>query len=193
MTNNSSFNDLGDDGATVVITHRVKDERQAEYNDWLTNEIGPVCLRSPGHMDTQVIRPVGGLTKTYTIIIRFHTRHDLECWINSEERKSLIEVVRPLLSKDDDFYIQSGLDFWFMQEGAGAKIPVRWKQFLVTWSVIFPLVLLVPLIVDPLLRYLGIAPNHYFDNLCITGVIVALVIYVVMPHYTKLVERWLFS
>ena len=32
----------------------------------------------------------------------------------------------------------------------------------------------------------------FIDVLVVTGVIVALMIYVVMPHYTRLVHRWLF-
>ncbi len=179
-------------GATVVINHRVRDDRLAEYNGWL-DEIDPLCKKAPGHLDSQIIRPVGGVTATYTIILRFENRDYLENWMKSEERNRLIDAVRPMLAKDDDFYIQSGLDFWFTPDGARAQVPVSWKQFLVTWSAIFPLALGVPLVVGPVLRYLGFEPNLYADNLFITGVIVFLMVYVVMPRYTKIVGRWLFN
>lgn len=179
-------------GATVVINHRVRDDRLVEYNGWL-DEIDPLCKNAPGHIDSQIIRPVGGVTATYTIILRFENRDYLEGWMKSDERNRLIDAVRPMLAKDDDFYIQSGLDFWFTPDGARAQVPVRWKQFLVTWSAIFPLALGVPLVVGPLLRYLGFEPNLYADNLFITGVIVLLMVYVVMPRYIKIVGRWLFN
>jgi len=179
-------------GATVVINHRVRDDRLAEYNGWL-DEIDPLCKKAPGHLDSQIIRPVGGVTATYTIILRFENRDYLENWMKSEKRNRLIDAVRPMLAKDDDFYIQSGLDFWFTPDGARAQVPVSWKQFLVTWSAIFPLALGVPLVVGPVLRYLGFEPNLYADNLFITGVIVFLMVYVVMPRYTKIVGRWLFN
>ncbi len=179
-------------GATVVINHRVRDDRLAEYNGWL-DEIDPLCKKAPGHLDSQIIRPVGGVTATYTIILRFENRDYLENWMKSEERNRLIDAVRLMLAKDDDFYIQSGLDFWFTPDGARAQVPVSWKQFLVTWSAIFPLALGVPLVVGPVLRYLGFEPNLYADNLFITGVIVFLMVYVVMPRYTKIVGRWLFN
>jgi antibiotic biosynthesis monooxygenase (ABM) superfamily enzyme len=70
-------------------------------------------------------------------------------------------------------------------------MPVRWKLFLVTWSVIYPLVLVVPLATAPLLRRLSIPPNVYFDTLVVTGVVVLVMVYVVMPRYTSLVQRWL--
>ena len=187
----SSSSTLGG-GATAVITHRVRDGQQEGYDDWL-NEIGPLCRSYPGHLDLQIIRPIPGLTATYTVIIRFDTRDHLQGWMSSQNRKRLIERVRPLLVQDDDFFIRSGLDFWFTPEGARAKVPVRWKQFLVTWSAIFPLVLVIPLVVALGLRQLGVPQNHYLDLLLSTGSVVWIMVYLVMPHYTKLIQRWLFT
>ncbi len=192
MTKETDSSNTIEIGATAVITHRVLDGQQAEYEDWL-NEIGPICRSYAGHLDLQIIRPIAGLTTTYTVIIRFDTHEHLEKWMSSRDRKRLIEKARPLLTKDDDFFIRSGLDFWFTPEGAKAKVPLRWKQFLVTWSAIYPLVLVVPLILAPLLRQLGIPQNHYIDTLCITGAVVSLMVYLVMPHYTRLIHRWLFN
>ena len=178
-------------GATVVITHRVQLGKEAQYDEWL-NEIGPICRSSEGLLDWQIIRPLAGLTSTYTVVLRFDTPEHLQNWMSSKHRKRLIEKVQPILAKDDDFFIQSGLDFWFTPKGSNAKVPVRWKQFLVTWSAIYPLVLGVPLIVIPLLRLLGIPQDHYFDTLLITGSVVSLMVYVVMPRYTRFVQHWLF-
>jgi len=181
-----------DNGATAVITHRIQSGKESHYEDWL-NEIGPLCRSSEGHLDWHIIRPIHGLTATYTVIIRFDTHKHLQDWMDSDHRRRLIEKVKPILAKDDDFFIQSGLDFWFTPDGARAKVPVRWKQFLVTWSAIYPLVLVVPLIVAPLLRLLGLPPDRYLDTLFISCTVVALMVYLVMPRYTKIVHRWLFN
>jgi antibiotic biosynthesis monooxygenase (ABM) superfamily enzyme len=192
MHKENSFVDERELGSTVVITHRVRNGHEADYENWL-NEIGPICKGFPGNLDLQIIRPIAGLTSTYTIVIRFDTREHVENWIHSEARKQLIDKARTHFAKDDDFFISSGLDFWFTPEGARAKVPVRWKQFLITWSVIYPLVLVVPLVVVPVLRMLGAFENRYFVTLCATGVVVFLTTYVVMPNYTKLIKRWLFD
>jgi hypothetical protein len=191
LTKNIENIDPTEKGATVVITHRVRLGKESQYDDWL-NEIGPLCRSSEGLLDWQIIRPLAGLTATYTVVLRFDTREHLQNWMSSEHRNRLIEKVKPILAKDDDFFIKSGLDFWFTPEGARAKVPVRWKQFLVTWSAIYPLVLVVPLIVLPLLRLLGIPQHHYLDTLLISGSVVSLMVYFVMPRYTKFVKRWLF-
>jgi antibiotic biosynthesis monooxygenase (ABM) superfamily enzyme len=180
------------DGATAVITHRVCNDKHPEYEQWL-REIGPLCQSYPGHLDLHIVRPISGVTETYTVIIRFDTQAHLKAWIESPTRADLIARVHPLLVTGDDFFISSGLDFWFAPPQSGATVPIRWKQFLVTWSAIYPLVLCVPLIVLPVLRLAGIPANHYFDVLVVTGTVVSLIVYVVMPRYTRLLRRWLFE
>lgn len=179
-------------GATVVITHRVREGGHDGYEEWL-DKIAPACRAYPGHLDWHIIRPLKGLTGTYTVVIRFDTREHLEAWMTSADRRRLIEEVQPLLAKEDDFFIRSGLDFWFTPDGARAKVPVRWKQYLVTWSAIYPLVLIMPVLVVPVLRCLGVPEWHALTTLVTTAAIVFLMTYVVMPRYTKLLKRWLFA
>ena len=179
------------EGATVVITHRVRAGQEARYEDWL-DEIGPVSRASPGQLDWQVVRPVPGLTTTYTVIIRFDTREHLEGWMTSDERRRLIEKARPILLVDDDFRVRSGLEFWFAPDDAPGAVPVRWKQVLVSWSAIYPLVLAVPLVVRPAAAALGLPANRPLDTLVVTGLVAFLMAYVVMPRYTRLFRRWLF-
>lgn len=180
------------EGATVVITHRLRENKREEYERWL-QEIAPVCKASPGYLDWHIVRPIPGLTETYTVIIRFDTEVHLREWMESAARAQLIEKVRPLFVTGDDFFISSGLDFWFTPAGAKAKVPVRWKQYLVTWSAIYPLALGTPLVVTPILQYLGVPNNRLIATFAVTGFVVFLMVYVVMPRYTRLVQRWLFS
>ena len=180
------------EGATVVITHRLRENALAAYEDWL-QEIAPLCKASSGHLDWHIVRPIPGLSETYTIVIRFDTIDHLRAWMESPTRAQLIEKVQHLFATGDDFFISSGLDFWFTPAGAKAKMPIRWKQYLVTWSAIFPLALVVPLLVTPLLHLLGLPNNRFVGTFAVTGVVVFLMVYVVMPRYTRFLRRWLFS
>ncbi len=179
-----------DYGATAVITHHVAPGKQDQYEEWL-KEIGPISQSSIGNLDWQVIRPIAGLTSTYTVIIRFDTEQNLRQWMFSEDRKRLVNKARPFLTTDDHFHIRSGLDFLFTPEGTKAAKP--WKQFLVTWSVIYPLGLCVPILLLPVFRWLGFPQNHYLDQLCISGIMVWLVVYIIMPRYMKLIRKWMFK
>lgn len=179
-------------GATVVITHRVRTAEQDRYEAWL-REISALCRASPGHLDWHVVRPIPGLSDTYTFIIRFDTDAHLRHWVESPTRARMIEQVSPLLVSGDDVVVSSGLDFWFTPGGSKTKVPVRWKQCLVTWSAIYPLVVGVPLLVKPLLMRMGAPENDYFTTLVVSGTIVVLMVYLVMPRYTNLLRRWLFG
>jgi hypothetical protein len=182
----------GAQNATVVITHRVREGCEEMYQKWL-DEIVPRSKTYPGHLGVMIVRPVPGATSTFTVVIRFDTENHLRAWMGSDERKRLIEKVKPCLADDDQFLVRSGLDFWFTPQGAKAKLPTRWKQFLVTWSAIFPLVLLAFPTVELVMQQLGIPPNRYLRTLIVTCVVVLLMVYVVMPRYTKAVHRWLFT
>lgn len=179
-------------GASVVITHHILDGKEQEYEKWL-DEIVPITKHSNGFIDLQIVRPIPHLTFVYTVIIRFDTIENLKYWMESEDRKMLIKKANPLFRKNDNYQIKSGLDFLFNAENEGNKVPVRWKQFLVTWSAIYPLSLLIPLLAIPFLRFLEVPSNHYFDGLIISGIIVFLMVFVVMPNYTKLIKKWLYK
>jgi hypothetical protein len=180
------------DGSTVVITHRVRSDKHADYERWL-EEIAPLSKAAPGHLDWHIVRPIPGVTETFTVIIRFDTTEHLKNWMESSGRKELIEKVQPLFVGADDFYVSSGLDFWFTPAGARARVPVRWKQYLLTWSAIYPLALGVPFAVSPALLALGVPASLPVTTLAVTAVVVFLMVYVVMPRYTRLVQRWLFT
>ena len=80
-----------------------------------------------------------------------------------------------------------------MPRSAKTKVPARWKQFLVTWSAIYPLSLGVPLVIVPAMQAAGLPASRLLTGLLVTGAIVSLMVYVVMPHHTQLVRRWLFD
>lgn len=192
MSNGQDLAKADDAGATVVITHRVREGKHAEYEQWL-DEISPLCKASPGYLDWHIVRPIPGLTATYTVVIRFDTNEHLKLWMDSSERERLIAKASPLFVSGDDFFVSSGLDFWFTPAEAKAKVPVRWKQYLLTWSAIYPLALGVPLVVVPVLRELGVPNSVPLTTLAVTAAVVFLMVYVVMPRYTRLVRRWLFT
>jgi uncharacterized protein len=183
---------MANQGASVVITHHIIDGKQQDYEDWL-NEIGPICRNSTGNIDWQIIRPIPNLTFNYTVIIRFDTIENLKNWMDSEKRKKLIEKATPLFAKDDKYYIKTGLDFLFLSENENSKIPVRWKQYFVTWSAIYPLSLVIPIILLPLLRSLPLPQNKFLDSFFVSGLIVFIMVYLLMPSYTKLIKKWLFK
>lgn len=179
-------------GATVVINHHIVDGKQNLYEEWL-NEIAPLCRNSVGYIDWQIVRPIPNLTFNYTVIIRFDTIANLKAWMESSERKKYIEKAKPLFAKDDHYSIRSGLDFLFPATDEKQKPPVRWKQYLVTWSAIYPLSIVVPLIVLPILKMAHVPENRFINSFFISGTVVLIMVYWLMPNYTRIIKRWLYK
>ena len=146
--------------------------------------------RAPGYLGREVFRPAPG-RRTYTSILRFDTDDHLHAWAASEARYALISRVSDLLTTGDVHEIRTGIDFWFTPESATP--PKAWKQFLLVLSAIYPLSLLIPALFTPLFRVMPSLTHPLIRGLCIAAVVVGLMTFVVMPRYTRLVQRWLYE
>jgi hypothetical protein len=178
-------------GATAVINHHISDGKQGEYEAWL-EEVRPLCQSSKGNIDWQIIRPIPSLTYNYTVIIRFDTIENLKLWMESVTRNQSVKKVEALFVKGDMYRINSGLDFLFLED-SHQKAPQKWKQYLVTWSAIFPLSVMFSFLLIPLFTILNIQNNKIIISLISSGIIVFTMVYILMPHYTRLIRTWLYK
>ncbi|TCO81672.1 hypothetical protein EV699_10765 [Plasticicumulans lactativorans] len=173
---------------SVAIRHRVRAGAESAYERWLAR-IMPVAAQWPGHLGVSVIRP-GVRGAPYTVVVRFDRAAHLDAWLGSAERAALIDEVRPLLADGTDApEAHSGPEFWFTPPGAPP--PPRWKQVLMTLSVIYPLTLLVPALWAPAFARWPWLAGAATSNLMIALTIVVLVVCVIMPPYTRLLAGWL--
>jgi uncharacterized protein len=178
------------DMVTVVIQHQPKPQAQLPYEQWL-KKIMPVAARFPGHRGVNVIRPAAG-AMGYTVTLRFDSLPHAEDWLRSEARRELVAEVEPLLSRSETLDTVTGLEFWFAPAAAAQPRARPYKQLLITWSVIYPLTLLVPWLVQPLVAAVPVLGEPLVEHLIVTGLVVALITYVVMPRYVRLVAGWLY-
>lgn len=133
-----------------------------------------------------MVRPPAG-SRTYTTVVRFDQLEHLQAWLHSPARTRLLDVIEPHLSRADLPEIRTGLEFWVTPPDVAAQQTVRpYKQFLLVLSVIYPLSLVVP----GLLQSLPLPAEA--RGLLAATVIVGLMTYVIMPRYTRLVSAWLY-
>jgi len=179
-----------DSAVTTIIRQRPKPDAVETYEAWL-KEIVPLAQQSKGHRGVNIIRPHGA-SDAYTIVLHFDTTADLHGWLESETRHRLIDRIRPLLLDDESIDIRTGLEFWFTPP-AGGRHAMPYKQFLVTLSVIFPLTIVVPWLLRPLFAWLPVLTTPGVQHLIIAALIVGAVTWLIMPYYTRLISRWLYS
>lgn len=179
------------EAATFVIRHAVAAKHREDYERWL-NEIGEEGRGFEGHLGAQIIRPPKSCSPcTYITTVRFDSEEHLLAWANSEARAKHLERIEHILLDGDNVEIHSGIAFWFTpQESMAQARP--WKQFLVVLSAIYPLTIIVPWLLGPLFDILPETGSFWLSKLigsvCITG----LMVYVIMPRYTRLVSSWLY-
>jgi uncharacterized protein len=181
-----------DESASVafIITHVIKAGEEQRYEDWLADILRAVSS-SVGYLGREIFRPAHGSRK-YTTIVRFDSHEHLNAWAESSVRRSYVDSVRYLLEEGDQHEIRTGIDFWFTPEGI--KPPKRWKQFLLTLSAVYPLTLILPLVLGPLFSLIPPPLNHQFVRaFAAAAALIALLTFVIMPRYTRLVRRWLYE
>ncbi len=176
--------------ATLFIQHRVRPDAISRYESWL-HIILAKAAEYPGHQGVHIIRPPEGDTE-YSIVIRYATAADADRWVNSRERLQLLDSVADALELGDRFQIRSGIDFWFTPRFKAARQAPLWKQWLITTSVIWPLTTFVPPLLNPLFASVPVLGTWGVNQGILAAIIVALVVFLIMPPYVRLISGWLF-
>jgi antibiotic biosynthesis monooxygenase (ABM) superfamily enzyme len=170
-----------------VVRHKVKAGLRADYENWL-KRIMQVAARFSGHQGVQIVRPS---RHEYAIIVRFGSQAEANHWYHSAERRASIAEVAPLLDHSERIDIVSGLDYWFTPPSGTA--PPRWKQWLLTTSVIWPLSMLVSALLQPAFELWPPLGLWGLRHGLIAAAMVALATFVIMPRYTRLLAKWLYK
>lgn len=177
------------DIVTLVVRHRVRSAQLTAYETWLRRTIS-VAEQFEGHLGVNVMRGrEAGLTR-YTVVLRYSSAQRLQAWLESLQRKQLIDEVRPLLVEGDQTEVSSAQEFWFTPAESESQ-PPRWKQACVSFLVILPLSLSVPLAWRPVFAKLPWLSSYLASGMVITATIVLLVVYVFMPLVTGWFAGWL--
>ncbi|MGO4890923.1 antibiotic biosynthesis monooxygenase [Flavobacterium sp. W21_SRS_FM6] len=184
--------ELATNGSAVslIIRHKVQPVNQAAYELWL-KQIIPAAAKFPGHQGVHVLRPAHGDNK-FEIAVRFSSEKLAHNWLNSAERKSLLAESETLFHELEMLELYNGIDFWFTQSPAPNKVATRWKQWLLTTGVIWPLTMMVPTMLKPIEDLFVFSAHPVLRQGIVVAIVVAMVVYVIMPRLVRLTSSWLF-
>jgi len=179
-----------DEVVTLIVKHRIKSGSEALYEAWL-RRIVRIAGERPGHLGVDVVRGKQDGLALFTCVLRYRSTDDLQRWLDSPQRQTLIEEAAPMLADGDQTEIGAVNEFWFTPQTDSVAKPPRWKQAVVTLCVILPLTLLVPIVWGPILRLHPFLSNYLVATFLVTVTIVVLVVYLLMPAATRLFAPWL--
>ena len=141
----------------------------------------------PGFRGTELFRPVAGLQEEWTALYRYDSAAELDRWLVSDERKTLLAEGE----KFADFHsrtIDNSFGSWFAfdEHGNDTPPPSDIKTSIAVWVGLYPTVVVLSLMFWPLKMPLWL--NLLVGNLCSSLAMT----FLTMPYYVNpLLKRWL--
>ncbi|UYX49975.1 antibiotic biosynthesis monooxygenase [Bacillus thuringiensis] len=169
---------------TTIVTWEIQEGREKQFEAW-RHEIETVATKFPGHLGVNLIVPNNG-SREYTVVFRFDTYEHLRAWQESDIRRDLLKEAERFQATNPTYKTESSLAYWFVTP----KVPVpppKWKMSIVTLLGVWPLSILVPMLLGPII----INMNTILSSFCVSACIVSLLSWVVMPILAKIFHPWL--
>ncbi|HEY5895552.1 MAG TPA: antibiotic biosynthesis monooxygenase [Chthoniobacterales bacterium] len=170
----------------IAITRRVRKTHIAEFERALA-DFASRSLAEPGARGVHCLHPPPGSGSTeYGILRTFASVADRDAFYETALYKDWLVRIEPMVEGEASYRRLDGLEAWF-REPHGA-MPPRWKMALLTWIAVWPVSMIVPAILVPLL-----GPN--ISKILTSGVvsagIVIVLTWVAMPLLVKVAHSWL--
>lgn len=173
---------------TAIISHYIRPGRESGYEEWLQG-ISQTARQFEGHEGVTILRPQSGSREEYVIILRFNNYKNLCQWMKSSERKEWIDRAKPLTEKPENVQILTGLEALVSLPSNASPPPPKYKTAFITWIGVFVCSSILGRFLAP---YLASFP-FLIRQTIMTGLVVILLAYVVMPRLTRLFYKWLHS
>jgi uncharacterized protein len=173
---------------TAVISHYIRPGRESGYEEWLQG-ISQIARQFEGHNGVTILRPQPNSRAEYVIILRFNNYHNLCRWLESPERQEWMERVKPLTQKPENVQFLTGLEALVSLPNIASPPPPQYKTAFVTWIGVFICVSILGYFLAPYL----VGLPYLLRQAVMTGLVVLLLAYVVMPRLTRLFHKWLYS
>jgi len=173
----------------VLTLRRVKPGSEERFEAALHDFIS-ASLHSDGQLGVHVIRPgAGNHPREYGILRRFSTSQACDTFYRSALFRQWEETIAPMMEGVPVRQELSGLETWFTLPGQRAMIPPpAWKMALVTVLGVYPVSILVPWLLQPLIGDL----HPLLKALFIAMGIVVVLTWAVMPVLVKILKPWLY-
>jgi uncharacterized protein len=128
--------------SAVIATHVDHGDEQ-RYREW-QRRISAAESGFPGWQGTRVEPPVPAVQDDWTAVVRFDSDDHLQAWLDSDERKRLIDEASSQFGAESHVRkVRGGFDNWFTAgQPPGTRPPPVWKQNMVVLLVLYPVVYL---------------------------------------------------
>ena len=177
------------DMVTEIITVSVKPGMEEAYRDWV-DRIRQMEARFPGYQGLELQPPIPGLQDDWVSLLRFDTAEHLNAWLESDARREALREVEPFIDKRER-QVSTAFSGWFTfgdAPGQVPQVPPSWKQSMIVLLVLYPVVMLEILYLNPLLQSLNLAVVNFIGN----ALSVAATGFWLTPLAVRALDWWVF-
>ena len=171
---------------TVAVSHRVPAENVSDFLAW-QDRLRLAESRFEGFRGTELFRPVEGVQDEWTLLYRFDNADNLDRWLTSDERRTLL-VEGETFSDFHSRTIDNSFGSWFAfdDQGNEAPPPSDFKTSIAVCVVLYPTVVFLSLMLSPLHMplWLGLLIGNLLSSFAMS--------FITMPYYVNpLLKHWL--
>jgi antibiotic biosynthesis monooxygenase (ABM) superfamily enzyme len=137
---------------SAVIATRVRPGQESGYRAW-ERRIAAAQSKAPGFQGYRFEPPLPGVQEDWLAIVRFDNEANLQAWLDSPERKTLLDEATPFIEEFHARIARTGFEQWFPAASAGAARAPAWKQNMLVLLMLYPVVFIFGALVQtPLLN-----------------------------------------
>ena len=171
---------------TEVFITKIRPENELAFKEWM-RKIHSEESKFPGFRGAFVQSPQQSHSDHWITLLQFDTPENLERWLNSPERKRVLDEAKIIISSVESHRLVGPYAGWFSSDYQGADIPSVWKQTMLVLLVLFPIVMLELKFLSPYTRNLNSSLATFIGN----AISVSLVSWPLIPISIYFLGWWL--
>lgn len=167
----------------IIVRYKLSPEH-GDFDEW-KEKMDEASRQAIGFLDRTEL-PLIPYEPYHSVILRFDNKANAENWLHSAKRKTLLQEVETMAEERQEM-LRDG-NFWFGV--SPEKTSTKWKQVVVSFVAVYPLTQVIPVLVQLVLKELGIA-SFLLVGILIGVIISICMVYFAMPLALKLFKTWL--
>jgi uncharacterized protein len=169
----------------IAITRKIKPGCEAAFQAALKEFFATSFAHTGVQGASMLVPPPGSPSPEFGILRTFANQQECDAFYASPMFQAWEERIRPLVEGTPLYRRLNGLEAWFRSPHPP---PPRWKMALLTWLAVWPVSMVVPAALGPLLG--ATVPRFLFAG-AVAGGIVLILTWGVMPLLVTAAKGWL--